>query len=77
MKNADMPAMPCDEFSFINDAGYRETIRGHEGMTKREMMAMHIASGFAADGQITIDNVAKWSVEVADKLLQELDRTAK
>ena len=83
MKNADMPAMPIVD----PDAGYPLDVSRYgngisnggfaSGLTKREMMAMHIAAGFAADGQITTDNVVKWSVEVADKLLQELDRTAK
>lgn len=72
MKNADMPAMPVELSGF----GSYEPI-AYTGLTKREMMAMHIAAGFAADGQITTDNVVKWSVEVADKLLQELDRTSK
>ena len=65
MKNE--PAMPIVSNGNVLSAG----------LTKREMMAMHIAAGFAADGQITTDNVVKWSVEVADKLLQELDRTSK
>lgn len=72
MNNADMPAMPVELSGF----GTYEPI-AYTGLTKREMMAMHIAAGFAADGQITTDNVVKWSVEVADKLLQELDRTSK
>ena len=72
MKNSDMPAMPVELSGF----GSYEPI-AYTGLTKREMMAMHIAAGFAADGQITTDNVVKWSVEVADKLLQELDRTSK
>lgn len=72
MDNGKMPAMPVELSGF----GSYEPI-AYTGLTKREMMAMHIAAGFAADGQITTDNVVKWSVEAADKLLQELDRTAK
>ena len=45
------------------------------GFTKREMMAMHIASGFASDQQVAVCNIATLAVEVADKLLAELDRT--
>ena len=81
MKNADMPAMPIidDEQSFpIDGEKYGKSLsslRFAVGMTKREMMAMHIASGFAADNKITTDNVVKWSIEVADKLLSELERT--
>ena len=72
IKNADMPAMPIDRC----DADAVEAgIQVFSGLTKREMMAMHIASGFAADNKITNDNIVKWSIEVADKLLSELERT--
>ena len=80
VKNADMPAMPVlngDNEPANMGFEYYSNSQLATGLTKREMMAMHIAAGFAADGQITTDNVVKWSVEVADKLLQELDRTAK
>lgn len=70
MKNADMPAMPVELSGFGQYAPI-----AYIGMTKREMMAMHIASGFAADNKITTDNVVKWSIEVTDKLLSELERT--
>lgn len=77
MKNSDMPAMPSD----VNDV--YEAMTGSSdswgkaalGLTKREMVAMHIASGFAADNKITTDDVVKWSIEVTDKLLSELERT--
>lgn len=80
MKNADMPAMPLFN---NNGSPVHHSSAGMEnhgvmaGLTKREMIAMHVAAGFAADGQITTDNVVKWSVEVADKLLQELGSTSK
>ena len=45
------------------------------GMTKREMMAMHIASGFAADKEVRPCNIANMAIEVADALLAELERT--
>ena len=67
MKNADMPAMPLPLGT--------ETEKWCQGLTKREMMAMRIASGFAADNKITNDNIVKWSIEVADRLLSELERT--
>ena len=67
MKNSDMPAMPLPLGT--------ETTEGCQGLTKRELMAMHIASGFAADNKITNDDVIKWSIEVTDKLLSELERT--
>lgn len=75
MKNADMPAMPVVTSSRVGEI--EKSTSEATGLTKREMMAMHIAAGFAADGQITTDNVVKWSVEVADKLLQELDSASK
>ena len=49
------------------------------GLTKREMIAMHIIGGMAADPDIVAgaDAVAKISVAWADALMAELDRTAK
>ena len=79
MKNADMPAMPTHDVfehcGFDGNSGPHMTQTTNYGLTKREMMAMHIASGFAADNKITTDNVVKWSIEVTDKLLSELERT--
>ncbi len=79
MKNADMPAMPTHDVfehcGFDGNSGLHMTQTTDYGLTKREMMAMHIASGFAADNKITTDNVVKWSIEVTDKLLSELERT--
>lgn len=80
MKNADMPAMPCDEFSFINHTGYMETIRGHSGLTKREMMAMHALQGLLAAPDLNTvepDAVAGTAIAYVDALLAELDRTSK
>ena len=67
MKNADMPAMPL--------SGGSEPFHGYQGMTKREMMAMHIASGFAADKEVSPCNIANLAIEAADALLAELGRT--
>jgi hypothetical protein len=75
MKNSDMPAMPVVTIQRVGNV--EKSTSEATGLSKREMMAMHIASGFASDGKITTDNVVKWSVEVADKLMQELDHTAK
>ena len=81
MKNADMPAMPVidEEQSFPVDMeryGSKEaTLRFAFGITKREMMAMHIASGFAADKEVRPCNIANMAIEVADALLAELERT--
>lgn len=77
MDNGNMPAMPQSATSDGYSCNYYDY--GGQGiptgLTKREMMAMHIASGFAADNKITTDNVVKWSIEVTDKLLSELERT--
>ena len=78
MKNSDMPAMPM----FSDNAEpciVRDPETGKKapatGLTKREMMAMHIASGFAADKEVSPCNIANMAIEVADALLAELGRT--
>lgn len=76
MKNSDMPAMPTQTYDHgAAMQGLAVTVTDKSGLTKREMIAMHIASGVAADNKITTDNVVKWSIEVTDKLLSELERT--
>ena len=84
MKNANMPAMPCEvvEQYHIDESqapGGAPTLRERKvmsgGMTKREMMAMHIASGFAADKEVMPCNIAGMAIDVADALLAELERT--
>ena len=75
MKNADMPAMPAMPVE-LSGFGTYEPI-AYTGLTKREMMAMHIASGFAADKEVRACDIASLSVEVTDLLLAELDRTSK
>ena len=78
MKNADMPAMPThdvfEDCGFDGNSGPHLTQTTNYGMTKREMMAMHIASGFAADKEVRPCNIAKMAIEVADALLAELER---
>lgn len=71
MKNADMPAMPLPLGT--------ETIYRCQGLTKREMMAMHILSGFLSDYEfdVTRQMAAEIAVQQADALLVELDRTSK
>lgn len=70
MKNADMPAMPivCDGFGQF-EPGVQV------GLTKRETMAMHIASGFASSGEFRACDIAQISVDVADALLAALEKT--
>ena len=71
IKNGDKSAMP-------NQALGTDGLPTHEaefGLTKREMMAMHIASGFTADKEVSPCNIANLAIEVADALLAELGRT--
>ena len=71
MKNADKSAMPSQALG-------TDGLPTHEaefGLTKREMMAMHIAAGFAADKDVRPSNIAKLATEVADALLAELEKS--
>lgn len=74
MKNADQPAMPM----FDSD-GYPKVESGTytSGLTKREMITMHIMSGLVADGATTFEGgrEAKCAVRWADALLAELEAT--
>ena len=82
MKNADLPAMPM-----FSDNAEPCIVRDHEtgkkapatGLTKREMMAMHILSGLLSDYEfdVTRQVAAEVAVQQADALLAELDRTSK
>ena len=70
IKNADKSAMP-------NQALGTDGLPTHEaefGLTKREMMAMHIAAGLISDPQVKTHQVAEDAVRVADLLLAELER---
>ena len=74
MKNGDMPAMPItDELGMPFNSVPKE--QSTVGITKREMMAMHIASGLISDPQVRTGEVAAMAVKVADALLAELERT--
>lgn len=77
MKNADIPAMPSDVKAVYEAMTDSDDSWGKAalGLTKREMMAMHIASGFAADKEVSPCNIANIAIEVADALLAELERT--
>ena len=84
MKNADMPAMPVhdgDNEPFNVGSSYYEFNKEHmaTGLTKREMMAMHILSGLLSDYEfdVTRQVAAEVAVQQADALLAELDRTSK
>ena len=83
MKNADMPAMPTHDVfehcGFDGNSGPHMTQTTNYGLTKREMMAMHILSGLLSDYEfdVTRQVAAEVAVQQADALLAELDRTSK
>lgn len=68
MKNADMPAMP---FEIV----YEVSSRWWRGMTKREMIAMHMMASIITQGAPAFIHAAEDAVNAADALLAELERT--
>ena len=74
IKNADVPAMPVDRC----DADAVEAgIQVFSGLTKREMMAMHMMAACRSrnsDYRSWYD-MAKDAIEITDALLAELERT--
>jgi hypothetical protein len=79
MKNADMPAMPTHDVfehcGFDGNSGPHMTQTTNYGLTKREMMAMHMLSGLLSDPNWT--GVPADAIRITDELLSELDRTSK
>ena len=85
MKNANMPAMPCEVVEQYHiDASQvpsgAPTLRERKvmggGMTKREMMAMHMMAHLMPNQNFdTYAAQAKSAVIAADALLAELGRT--
>ena len=68
MKNADMPAMPLPLGA--------ETTEGCQGLTKREMMAMHMmAARISIPGAPDDEFYAKRAVAATDALLAELEKS--
>ena len=69
MINGKMPAMPLPLGT--------ETERWCQGLTKREMMAMHILSGLLSDYEfdVTRQMAAEIAVQQADALLAELEKS--
>ena len=70
MKNSDMPAMPIE----INGFGkYAPEVYG--GLTKREMFAMHMMAACRVGRTYNNwSNAAIDAIEMADALLEELDK---
>lgn len=80
MKNSDMPAMPThdvfEDCGFDGNSGPHLTQTTNYGMTKREMMAMHIFSSMQGrDGVCNIEHEVRFAVVAADHLLAELENT--
>ena len=71
MKNADMPAAP-----FVLPQGV--VAQPYIGLTKREMMAMHMMAALLVGcDSPNNDFIASISVDATERLLAELDLTAK
>ena len=68
MINGKMPAMPLPLGA--------ETTEGCQGLTKRELMAMHMMAGLNANPTVEMNehDMATLSVAYADALLYELER---
>lgn len=92
MKNADLPAMPLSGDAYQDFAAYDGTKNTSynpecQGLTKREMFAMHAMQGLLSNsGGVVQSNsmsgtgfcnsdensLAQWSIACADALLKEL-----
>jgi hypothetical protein len=79
MLNADMPAMPQADTQDGYSCNYYDYSGPGipTGMTKREMMAMHIMCGMQANADINLssERMAEESVKAADALLLALENT--
>ena len=82
--NGTMPAMPCEVVEQYHiDASQvpcgATTLRERKvmsvGMTKREMMAMHMMASIITQGAPAFIHAAEDAVNAADALLSELERT--
>ena len=81
-KNGDMPAIPF-EAVMARSNGITTAWTNYTGLTKREMIAMHmmaaITSAAVSNGLATADSdasgIAMAAVFAADALLAELERT--
>jgi len=75
IKNADVPAMPVNQYKRSGELEVSESVGS--GMTKREMMAMHMMSGLLSKSGHSFNehDVANDAVRAADALLSALERT--
>lgn len=73
-KNGDMPAMPTFDYDVRGNDVVQFT--DSAGLTKREMMAMHMMAGLLArEGKHDLQYESSLAVKAADALLAELERT--
>ena len=81
MKNEDMPAMPVmdgDNEPANLSHSYYQNLQLATGLTKREMMAMHIMASIATTvGYQNYGQMAQDAIAATDAILAELDRTSK
>ena len=81
MKNGNSPAMPTHDVfqdcGFDGNSGPHLTQTTSYGLTKREMMAMHIMQGMISCENFNPprEEAAQLAVGMADALLAELERT--
>ena len=73
IKNGDLPAMPFDRC----DADAIEAgIQMFSGLTKREMMTMHIMTGLCSKYGVAFEtDTVQDAIRMADSLLAKLERT--
>ena len=72
MKNADLPAMPCQPLGQDGMPSYEMTY----GLTKREMFAMTAMQGLCAHSADyhTFEDLISDAVNYADALLEKLEQ---
>lgn len=78
MKNADSPEIPTITYDHgAAMQGLAVSVTDAPGLTKREMMAMHMMAGLNANPTVEMNehDMATLSVAYADALLYELERT--
>lgn len=82
MKNQDKPAMPFQEVRGIA-GGMITKFENHNGLTKREDFAKSAMQGLLSSMSLSISHntttcdievIAKLSILMADKVLEELDK---
>ena len=72
IKNADVPAMPFQQ----HGPHGLPTHEAKPGLTKREMMAMHIMTGLCSKYGVAFEtDTVQDAIRMADSLLADLERT--